>query len=151
MRAIFTNDLYELELPPNWDFQEDENVTSFFDSHSGVGALQISSYRVDDKLKIDLKQELLDFSCQYFEDIEHDLDVLSNSVREKVGYSYLEEDLDKEHWMFLIYRQKSLLLLITYNCDLEDKKKEDTFIWQILASLKIVDDQGVIRSNDQEA
>lgn len=136
MATKFENDLLELDLPTGWEFDESEGVLSLYDPLNGKGALQISSYSVQNSSDIDPRIELAEFIAGHFEEPVNESDILFN-VSEKEGYSFYEMDTKTDHWIFLIFLQDNVVLFISYNCEQEDKGVENEPIWSILSSLKI--------------
>jgi len=136
MATKFENDLLELDLPTGWEFDESEGILSLFDPLNGKGALQISSYSVQNSSHIDLRIELAEFIAGHFEEPVNESEIQS-SISERKGYSFYELDTKTDHWIFLIFLQENVVLFISYNCELEDKGVEQEPIWSILSSLKI--------------
>jgi hypothetical protein len=119
---------FSIAFPANWTHEEDGNVLSVYDSKEGVGALQFSSYEVDDIASVDLKAELEDYVLGRHEKF---------SIKEVEGYAFCKgEDEDEKGniWKYWIFKRGSTLVFASYNCLKEDVGKEDTKIEAIVKS-----------------
>ena len=117
---------FSIAFPDNWTHEEDGNVLSVYDSNQGVGALQFSSYEVDDIASVDLKAELEDYVSDRHEKF---------SIQEVSGYAFCKSEDEKGNiWKYWIFKRGSTLVFASYNCLKEDVGKEDAKIEAIIKS-----------------
>ncbi len=130
MRQKYKSAWWSVELPDNWEAEQDEDCATFT-SERGVGALQISAYRRDDEIVTD--EDLLDFA----EDkLVEGANLNSVSFGEFVGLktSYFAGE---SYWRKLWLRSGSLLLFVTYTCAAEERTVETEDVNIILNSLSL--------------
>ncbi len=127
---------YELSVPDDWDYLEEDNLVSFYNQNNGVGSLQISSYRISEEYKMNLKQELAEFVAER-------LSVNFNGVLPKIegnsNFTSFKGSLeDGTYWEYYMLFNNQKLLLLTYNCNLNDSHTEEETLDSILKSIKIL-------------
>ena len=116
-------------MPSGWYSKEEEDCVTF-SADRGIGALQISSYRRENEIVTD--EDLYNFA-------ENELVEAITPERVSCGdfdgitISY---DEDETFWRKFWLRSNSLLLYVTYNCDLKSKIVELAYINLMLSSLK---------------
>ncbi len=130
MRRKYKSAWWSVELPDDWEADQDEDCVTFT-SERGVGALQISAYRRDSENVTD--EDLLEFAED--ELIEEETPQ-SISCGEFIGFetSYFA---DENFWRKLWLRSGSLLLFVTFNCAAEERAVETEDVNQILESLSV--------------
>jgi hypothetical protein len=119
---------WELDLRPSWTSQTDEECESI-SLPDGVGALQISTARKDSDVTDD---DLQDFA-------EKDNDAEAELVATQMGaFRGVEftHDADGTYWRRWYLRNGRIALFATYNCNIDDKGKEDHDVNQMLSSLR---------------
>ena len=130
MRQKYKSAWWSVELPDNWEAEQDEDCATFT-SERGVGALQISAYRRDDEIVTD--EDLLDFAE---DDLVEGENSQSVSFGEFVGLEtsyFANEGFSRKLWL----QSGSLLLFITYNCAAEERTVETEDVNLILKSLSL--------------
>lgn len=120
---------WSIKLPVNWQPDEEENCVTFT-AENGVGALQISAYRHDNK-DVTYK-DLLGFAeDKLVEGVE--LQNITCGEFTGIGISYL---VDGNYWRKWWLWRGSLLLYVTYNCSAEERLVEMDSVDQMMSSLK---------------
>lgn len=113
-------------FPDDWTYQEDADVLSVYDSTNGVGALQFSSYYVNDIATIDLKVELEDYVSGRHQTF---------SVQRFDKYAFCQgEDKKGKGWKYWVFARGNTVIFASYNCLTEDVGKEDQEINAIVKS-----------------
>ncbi|UOB16284.1 hypothetical protein [Abyssalbus ytuae] len=110
--------------PNNWILEKENNIISVYNAENGLGALQFSIFYVGNDNQIDLKVELENFLGDY-ESVE--VEMVNN-------LAYSTFDNNDRTWKYWLFQNGSSLILTSYNCEIEDKGKEDGVINQILNS-----------------
>ena len=117
----------EFVLPDNWDIEESDNVISFFDSDNGVGALQFSFFQVRNEKNIVLKDELADLlDNQFSKEI-----IINNNCAE----AFRLEENENKYWKYWLFLKEEFLIFASYNCQKDDKGKEDRIVNEIVYSV----------------
>ena len=110
--------------PDDWILEKEDNVISVYDAENGLGALQFSVFYVGNDGQIDLKVELEDFLEDY---MPVEVEIISD-----LAYStFVDGDRVWQYWLF---QRGNSLVLASYNCEIEDKGKENEMINEILNS-----------------
>lgn len=110
--------------PDDWVWEKEDNVISVYDAENGLGALQFSIYYVGNDSEINLKSELEGFLQEY------------NSFEVKMidGFAYSKLKDNERVWQYWFFQRGNSLVLASYNCEIEDKGKEDEIINKVLDS-----------------
>lgn len=124
---------YSLRYPGNWVVEEGEECTTFSDPQRGVGALQVSAYETP------TYQNCEETMLEYLSD--HGVSVLEGNVEVQnqegkciASYSYTQEPWFRRVWFI---SEDHKLLMITYNCSIEHRGKEDREVNELVASVTI--------------
>jgi len=128
------NKYYRLNIPNNWEFEESDECTSFY-NQSGVGVLQISAYRVP--TNVDVKYELLEYLKDKNIDIEENKLKIQNKNNNKIAsyYYYTDKEFYK---IWMIFKEK-IFLFCTYNCLKGDENIEISTVEEIIESINYID------------
>ncbi|MBS9464378.1 hypothetical protein KIM67_18295 [Flagellimonas sp. 389] len=110
--------------PDNWTREKEDNVISVYDAENGFGALQFSIYYVGNEVQIDLRVELEDFLQDYD----------SFKIEMIDGFAYSKFRDGEIAWQYWFFRRGNSLVLASYNCEINDRGKEDKIIKNILDS-----------------
>jgi hypothetical protein len=127
MKTYDANDLkFSIVYPDTWTYEEDGNVLSVYDSKEGVGAVQFSSYEVDNITSIDLKAELEEYVSDKHKNF---------SVQKLDNYAFCKSEDEKGNvWKYWIFTRGSTVIFASYNCLKEDVGKEDAEVDAIIKS-----------------
>ncbi len=127
MNYIDENSGLCFEYPSNWELQLDKNLLTLFNANNGVGVMQCSVYAIPSVHGFVVGEQL----SQYLKNNGYDEFVISNNGN--VSYSSIVRDgFFWRYWLFLI---KSNLVLISYNCEYEDRFKEESIVQRIIESV----------------
>jgi len=110
--------------PDDWILEKEDNVISVYDAENGLGALQFSVFYVGNDGQIDLKAELEDF-------LENYMPVEVKVINDLACSAFVDSDRAWQYWLF---QRGNSLVLGSYNCEIEDKGKENKIISEILSS-----------------
>lgn len=126
MKNYQYNEQFGFTFPNSWEIENDENLVSVYDPENGLGALQFTLYGVDDPSDIDLISELEDYLGDRHRnfDIENGDGFVHSNVRDEDGVWW-------RYWFFI---KDKTLVFATYNCDQQDKGKEDQEVEKIIKS-----------------
>jgi hypothetical protein len=129
MHKIYESNWWTLTLPPNWEWEEDEDCVGFFTADS-AGALQVSAYLKDDDVVT--QEDLEDFIPEEIQAIVLDTPV---KIGHFSGYTakYVEEDTYWRQWWLMA---GPLMVYLTYNSEAEDHGMEDATIDEIVSTLQ---------------
>src|SRR5690606_24668562 len=108
--------------PDDWILEKENNVISVYDAENGLGALQFSVFYVGNDSQIDLKAELEDFLEDYMP--------VEAEIINDLAYSTLIND--NRAWQYWLFQRGNSMVLASYNCEIEDKGKENKIINEIL-------------------
>lgn len=133
-KYISSSGWFKLEYPMKWIVKEDNNHISFFNSISGVGALQISSYEAPQKDLTNLKC----FSRDFFEEKEVEAEIVEFS-KDRIRFALSEFNKAGRYWKVWCIASVTKFLFVTYNCDVADKEKEQKNVNDIISSLQLKD------------
>jgi hypothetical protein len=131
-KYVSPSEYYELSMPEDWRYSQEENIVSFYDATNGVGALQISSYSINKDQKINVASELAEMLTDKIgvsiQDILSKIFVVNNLAH----YHFTKGD---EYWNYYMLFNNGKLLLITYNCNEVDSLKEKNIVHKIVHSI----------------
>jgi hypothetical protein len=128
----FKEQSYELYIPDEWDYEIDSNITTFANFESGFGALQISSYSLEEEIT-DIKSLLLEAINDTHEIILSNDEI--SGTHNHAFYFFVNEEI---YWEYHAISTKNIFLLITYNCENMQKGKEISDVKKIIESLKVI-------------
>lgn len=115
-----------INYPDDWTFEKEDNIITTYNVVNGSGALQFSTFYVTND-NIDLKIELEGFlSDKKFSSVE---------LNGNIAYSCFNDG--SIAWQYWLLKKGNVIILATYNCEIEDKGKEDVQVNQILNSIII--------------
>jgi hypothetical protein len=127
---------YQLCIPSDWSYSEENNLVSFYDNEIGVGSLQISSYLVpSDYNLLNLPFELAEIIFERTEVDKNDILVNIEVWKNLAQYHIVIKD---RYWEYYMFYQNEKLLFITYNCAENDKLLEKDVRHKIVQSIKII-------------
>ena len=125
----FESSWWSIELFPGWRAQQDDACTTI-SSETGVGALQISAYEHEGQPVT--AQDLYELSeGQYPADAKANEGIFGQFKGLCVSFS-----ANENYWRKWWLANHSLLLFVTYNCDVADRTREIESIEQMIATLK---------------
>jgi len=123
---------YSLQYPLSWSVEEDENCTTFY-KKDGIGALQISAY--DTGSLQSAKNNLVEYLND--EDIEDETKISCyNSRGKEIALCYYNKEDD--FFKVWIITKGIILLLVTYNCEMQLKDTEIAEVDNIIGTLDIL-------------
>ena len=133
MRVLQTN-WWSISLPDEWIAERDEDAIIIFDEDE-VGTIQITDLKREegdasqDDL-IELAGELIDQGLSY----------KPASMGDFVGirFEYEEEDAFVIEWFL---RCEELVLLVSYDCDIDNKAMDVGMVEDILDTLELAEDE----------
>lgn len=126
MRSNYSKALnFTIDFPDEWTVEEEGSVLSVYDAAGGSGALQFSSYQVDNANSIDLKAELEDYVSGRLEKF---------LIEKFPGYAFCEGNDKQNHWQYWIFIKGNTLIFASYNCPPEDVGKEDVAVKSMIES-----------------
>lgn len=127
MKNYQYNDHFGFAYPETWEVGNDGNLISVYDPENGLGALQFTLYEVVEPSGIDLISEFEDYLGDrhgHFE-IQTGGDFVYCIVKD-------EEEVWWRYWLFI---QGNIMVFATYNCEQQDKGKEDQEVERIIKSI----------------
>jgi|ERR1700722_1728988 len=119
----------KLEQLKEWEKIVHENKTSIYNPN-GFGVLQVSEFTIPKDYKLNLFDELYDFSSEYISNIK------SYKNIKEVPFGLLLDKISdiKKTWLFAILNNDRNVLLLTYNSNNQDFFKEHEIILKIINS-----------------
>ena len=122
---------FSLAYPSTWEFDNEENCTSFFKQYEGVGALQISAYQAD------TDQHAYDILTEYLRDngigagttLEH-----SNERQEAAAAEFENATSFTRIW---IITRGFYLVFVTYVCEPSSREVEISEVREIVRSKQV--------------
>jgi len=125
MKSIQFNKDFKAAIPETWKIEKSGNVYSVFDESDGFGALQFTIYTFPEM------ESVVDALQQYLAD---KYDGVKANLKD--NYAYAETtDLDGIYWRYWILNNKRDAIFISYNCETNDKAKENAIVNDIIKSL----------------
>lgn len=129
MEAQIVSNWWSIELLPGWRAEQDDSCVTI-SCERGVGALQISAY----------EHEPQPVSAQDLDELsegEYPADAMVNEglFGEFKGLC-VSFSVNEKYWRKWWLANRSLLLFVTYNCDVADRNRETQEIDQMIATLK---------------
>lgn len=125
---VFKSDGWSVELPEEWQQETDNNLYTFYHPN-GVGALQVSGFTKDGAVT---ESDLKELASEHIDAGAITKPIESSSV---MGMT-LAFGLNDEFWQYWYIGIGNKALLVTYNCDEQDKEKEINTIKVIVSSIK---------------
>jgi hypothetical protein len=126
---IFESAWWEVSLPLGWTGEHEEECATFL-SHNEVGALQMSAYRKDEELTDADLQEMA------AEHVEAGAKLKPVQLGSFTGF-YFHFRTEDAYWRWWLLRCNQTHLYATYNCDPDERGKDDEQVDQIMNTLKI--------------
>jgi hypothetical protein len=127
---VYKSSWWSVELPSGWLGRDDDECVTFVHV-DGVGALQISAYGSGNTEVTD--DDLQEFSR---DEMKENLGVERVSYGEFVGLGICERTV-AGYWRKYWLRARSVLLFVTYTCNIENEGIEDYDVGRILNSLAL--------------
>lgn len=125
---VFNSNGWSMELPEEWE-QEADNYLYTFYHPNGVGTLQVRGFT---KNGVVTESDLKELAFEHIDAGAMAKPIESSSV---MGMA-LAFGLDNEFWQYWYIGIGNTALLVTYNCDEQDKEKEIKVIKDIVSSIK---------------
>lgn len=126
----FKSSWWSIELFPGWRAEQDDSCTTISEDR-GVGALQISVYEHEGQ-PVSAK-DLYELSKgEYPADAKVNEGLFGQFKGLCVSFS-----ANEKYWCKWWLANHSLLLFVTYNCDVADRNREIERIDQMIATLKV--------------
>ncbi len=126
---MLETDWWTIELPPEWDAEQDDEVVVIEDE-DGVSCIEISSLVREDGAVSDA--DLAGFSLELREEGHASRPVSVGTWR---GEFFVYDD-EEHHWREWFLRQGGHFVYIAYHCLLEHKSMDDAAVDEILATLE---------------
>lgn len=123
-------DNWQIDVPSNWQHQEEEDRIMFYDPVSN-GALVISSFREDEPINDDYLEDMLE------DHLDADAQLYDENCGDFSGVSCCYDD-EQEYWCEWYVFTENVMLFVTYNCPLEHAGEEDDVIDSMLESLTLI-------------
>jgi len=131
---------YSLDLPQDWIAEAGEQNTAFYDEQNGLGAIQISAYSFPENTHPipDPRTELIEYLQTQNATGWNSEDIKAHTTGNvKIASCKFGDQNENRFWRVQINISNNKLILITYNCDINDKATEINLIETILDSLEI--------------
>jgi hypothetical protein len=125
--SIFKGSSWGIELLPEWVGEHEEECSTIYHPN-GVGALQISAYSKDSEVT---EEDLKELASEHIETGAKL--AIANSGGFK-GFT-LAFGVEDEFWQYWYVASGNNALLITYNCEAQDRENEIDKIKSMVASL----------------
>ena len=120
---------WSINLLPDWCAEQENSCTSLW-SYEGVGALQVSAYKKTDEVVSEKDiSELSEGGYPEGAEVNDDLSGAFKGIR--VSFSE-----NGKYWRKWWLCNDSLMLFITYNCDVEDQRIEIEKVEKMISTLK---------------
>ena len=130
---ISPSNLYELQVPNGWTYEESAEGLLLYDPENGVGAVQISAYCFPTGHKVDLKEELHQFVSRWTVDLsESEVRISKTNGTLTAKCSFLHEG---RVWVIWIMVGGNKVLFVTYNCREDDLNAEIDQVHDIVNSI----------------
>lgn len=127
MKSFYFDKGIKVMIPDGWEEEKGDSLMSLYDPIEGVGALQLSFYKVSNPDSIDLCKELE----EYLND-KHD----NINIRRLANYAYCSVvDEDGVYWRYWLFLKLRDVVFASYNCDEAVKDQEYGVIDDIVKSL----------------
>ena len=128
--AKFQTEWWQCNIPEDWDSDYNEGCATFTSKEGGVGALQISEYRREDRDVTD--GDLRNFAAEH---IGAGANLTSISCGDFSGFHVFYRTEEKSFWCEYWLRLGQVMIYVTYNCAISDKDIEISVVKGILESL----------------
>lgn len=126
----FNTNWWSCEIPSEWSAEVDDICTTFT-ANPPIGSLQISSAKKENGHVTD--NDLLEFAEENLALCSTPITIKLNDI-DGFNFSYTKEGFIFREWWL---RRKSVLVYVTYTCEIKQKNQDITEIEQIIKSLKI--------------
>lgn len=124
----YKSKFWQLDLPDAWAVDEDDEIACFY-MDEGFGELQISASKLDEQVTQDT---LLSMAAEHLEAGAEPEQVQCGAFSGITVYY----EFEGEFWQEWYLMSGTLMLFVTYVCDLDDEGKEVDMVEVILSSLK---------------
>jgi hypothetical protein len=123
---VLETDNWSLLLPPEWEAEQDEDGVVIAD-RDGVGCIEISALLAE-------STQATEAQLKELAGAPETLESLSVGGQKAWGRSFVEDDVAIREW----YREAgTLLLYITYSCDVEHLGLDDAAVDDMLSTLSV--------------
>lgn len=124
---------YSFRHPIEWEVEEDESSVAVYDPKHGVGALHISAYKTP--ASADPKEELLEhLSDNNPPPKAEDIIVTLDRTKRVASFEYVSKRSFNKIWFI---SDQGNLVLVTYNCDNEERDKDLVEVENIVRSVEL--------------
>ena len=125
----FEHQYWRVNLPENWEADSEPDLVSFFHP-DGFGELQISTTNYDEPVTEELLSDLAS------EHLEAGADPEEVELGEFGGFSF-DYEIEGEYCREWYLMYDTLMLFVTYICNVGDDDKEEDLVEFILESLTV--------------
>jgi hypothetical protein len=124
---------YALSYPATWVIEESEDCATLLNPANGVGALQISAYETPSH------QDCKEVLSEYLSDKGISFRERNASFENHPNRCIAKYEYEENRWFKCLWyiSQDNRLLMITYNCKLEYRGREDREVEQIVSSVTV--------------
>lgn len=143
LHKVKWENLFSLDVPDTWTFNEEDGVISLFDDKDGVGVIQISFAKRKSQQE-PTAQEVIDFAASYAS--QRGWTISAKSVHALIvgpgkapaSEISVQENIDGilNYWRVWHVVGKERMAFITYNCLASDKNTEATLCDLIIGSFE---------------
>ena len=133
-RYVSPSQFYQLDIPIEWSYSEEDNLVSFYNDEDGVGTLQISSYLIDNNYEVDISLELAEFVA---ESQNIDKKKVLSSIKKRDNLVFYININNGAYWEYNMLLENGKLLFITYNCQEKNQFIEKNVRQRIVESIMI--------------
>ena len=134
-RYLSPSQFYQLNIPDEWIYSEEDNLVSFYDDENGVGSLQISSYSIDDDYDFDMSSELAEFVAETEGMNKKDVLLNIKTLNNLISFTSIRNE---RYWEYYMLFENRKALFITYNSDEKNKTIEMDARQEIIQSIKMI-------------
>ncbi len=116
-----------------WTVEEDDTCVELCDPERGVGALHISAYQTPNA--VDPREELLDALSDYKPPPKvEDVTVTVEGTKRIATFESVSDDSFQKTWYI---SDKNYLVLITYDCGIQNENEELEKVEKIVRSIEV--------------
>jgi len=140
-------------IPPNWEVDDEEDVIIF--NPDGFGELNISFLeKTANRTKRAIAGEII---AGWAEELGQQLEYESSIIKRNKNVlimtgEFISDDTEGEieYWRIFAIIGNKIALDINYNCDIEDRDREESIIEGIIDSIELFEENGLIEALNQD-
>ena len=136
MKQYTSPNFFNLVVPDNWEYKDEDSIVTLYNSQNGLGAIQISKFSIPTNYKMNLVNELSEFVSEKFKNLNKQ--ELIKNIKERKNLSLVEVRVDQRYWVFYIIFKNAKLLFVSYNCNIEDENKEIPVVYEVIDSINLL-------------